>query len=204
MPTASSAHATRTRARWCGNAPPRGDVRQGASSHAPDPPSRHQDHRRPAAGAPVLVVFVDHADCPWLRLLRRGYRHCFVVVRARSLWLACEPLKDRIELHALDLPPAFDLAGFYAGQGHRVLLGRRPPPGPRRRLALAPLTCVTVVKRLLGIHAPWVWSPWQLYTHLSGPAWDFRPWCDGRAALNRTAATPATCARNSALDTEAR
>jgi hypothetical protein len=65
-----------------------------------------------------------------------------------------------------------------------VLLGRRPPPGPRRRCAPAPLTCVTVVKRLLGIHAPWVWSPWQLYAYLSGPACGFRPWSECADALD--------------------
>jgi hypothetical protein len=61
---------------------------------------------------PILVVFADHAGCAWLRFLRRGFRHCFVVLRAGSVWLACEPLKDRIELDVLRLPPEFDLAAF--------------------------------------------------------------------------------------------
>jgi hypothetical protein len=125
---------------------------------------------------PVLVVFADHVACPWLHPLRRGFRHCFVVLRTGSVWLACEPLKDRIELDALALPSEFDLASFYRAQGHRVLLGQRALPRKRRRFALAPLTCVTVVKRLLGIDAPWVWTPWQLYAHLCGPEHGFRPW----------------------------
>jgi hypothetical protein len=124
----------------------------------------------------ALVVFADHADCAWLTFLRRGFRHCFVVLRAGSLWLACEPLTDRIELDALALPPGFDLAAFYAGQGHRVIQGCRPRSRPRQAFAPAPLTCVTVVKRLLGIRAPWVWTPWQLYAHLTAPEIGFRPW----------------------------
>jgi hypothetical protein len=129
-------------------------------------------HELPAAA--VLVIFADHAACPWLRPLRRGFRHCFVVMRAGSVWLACEPLKDRIELDALAVPEDFDLAAFYCQQGHRVLLGERLPARARSRFALAPMTCVTVVKRLLGIDAPWVWTPWQLYAHLSGPKGGFR------------------------------
>jgi hypothetical protein len=117
----------------------------------------------------VLVVFTDHVACPWLHPLRRGFRHCFILLRAGSVWLACEPLKDRIELDALELPREFDLASFYCAQGHRVLLGQRPLPRKRRSFALAPLTCVTVVKRVLGVEAPWVWTPWQLYAHLCGP-----------------------------------
>jgi hypothetical protein len=136
---------------------------------------------QPCAGGPVdppsiLVIFADHAGCAWLRLLRRGFRHCFVVLRPGPVWVACEPLKDRIELDVLALPPDFDLAAFYGAQGHRVLQGRPPAPSPRRPFAPAPLTCVTVVKRLLGIRAPWVWTPWQLYGHLSAPELGFRAW----------------------------
>jgi hypothetical protein len=94
----------------------------------------------------------------------------------------------------LELPGKFDLAAFYREQGHRVLVGQRPPPRTRRRFALAPLTCVTVVKRLLGIDAPWVWTPWQLYTHLSGAERGFRTWSGptGRGtAPSPTRANPA-------------
>ena len=139
----------------------------------PEPKSHPGKAGHEQTAPSVLVVFADHAGSPWLRALRRGYRHCFVVLRAGPLWLACEPLKDRIELDALELPSGFDLAAFYRDQGHRVLLGERPLPRTRRRFALAPLTCVTVVKRLLGIDAPWVWTPWQLYSHLSGPELGF-------------------------------
>lgn len=162
-----------------GSTPPRACARRRPASTIPrqslPEPKLHLGQGPYAPMAPsVLVVFADHAGCPWLRALRRGYRHCFVVLRAGSVWLACEPLKDRIELDALDLPSEFDLAAFYRQQGHRVLLGQRPSPTTRRRFALAPLTCVTVVKRLLGINAPWVWTPWQLYSHLSSPELGFR------------------------------
>jgi hypothetical protein len=199
MTIRSTAGTGRTRGSRCHDSPPRRDPGRGSSSGAADLFARHKD-RRPSAGAPVLVVFVDDTACPWLRVLRRGFRHCFVLLHAGPLWLACEPLKDRIELDALELPREFDLARFYGEQGHRVLLGRCPPPSPRQRFALAPLTCVTVVKRLLGIHAPWVWSPWQLYAHLSGPACGFRPWSESCAVPSAGAAGPATLAPNSALD----
>ena len=83
--------------------------------------------RQPLSAAPVLVVFADHAGCPWLRPLRRGFRHCFVVIRMHSVWLACEPLKDRIELDALAVPDAFDLPAF--------LLPARPSRPARRTRA---------------------------------------------------------------------
>jgi hypothetical protein len=181
---------------------------EGALSYgAPDSPGRALDqeshparriHPGNADNKPVspsvLVVFADHVACPWLHPLRRGFRHCFVVLRAGSVWLACEPLKDRIELDALELPSEFDLASFYRTQGHRVLLGQRPLPRKRRRFVLAPLTCVTVVKRLLGIDAPWVWTPWQLYAHLRRPEHGFRLWSGQNSSADHQR-------ENSALDT---
>lgn len=171
----------------CPGSPTQGELARDPLG-GPDPCSLLEDGD-PSVGPSALVVFADHAACPWLRPLRRGFRHCFVVLRAGPVWLACEPLKDRIDFDVLELPSEFDLARFYAEQGHRVLLGRRPSPGPRRRFALAPLTCVTVVKRLLGIDAPWVWTPSQLHAHLSGPAHGFRPWSESGALVDLSGPT---------------
>jgi hypothetical protein len=131
------------------------------ATHSPMAASRQMDS--PSA----LVVFVDRTECAWLRSLKRGFRHCFVVIRTESSWLICDSLKDRIELSSLDLPRSFDLAGFYADQGHHVLVGQTTRDLPRAWLALAPLTCVSVAKRLLGIRAAWVLTPWQLFAYLS-------------------------------------
>ncbi len=121
----------------------------------------------------ALVVFVGHAECRWLGCLRAGFRHCFVALRDGSTWLACDPLLDRIELSVLPVPADFDLAGFYVGRGHTVLCGLTKPGLPRRSFGIAPLTCVAVVKRLLGVRAPWVLTPWQLCQHLRADARGF-------------------------------
>jgi hypothetical protein len=144
----------------------------------------------------VLVVFVNHAACRWLRVLRPGFRHCFVVVRDGSVWLACDPLKDRIELSVLPVPEPFDLPGFYAARGHRVLGGATRPDLPRRGFAIAPLTCVSVAKRLLGVRAPCVLTPWQLYRRLEADG--FRRLDPRRSAAQPVAATAARAL--SALD----
>lgn len=130
----------------------------------------------PAAPRRAALVFVDQTECRALRHLKRGFRHCFTVLECGSGWLVCDPLKDRIELSVLELRPGLDLPGFYASQGHRVLLGQAQPAPARRRLAVAPLTCVEVAKRLLGLHAPLVLTPWQLFRHLQrarteAPCW---------------------------------
>ena len=117
-------------------------------------------------GRSVMVVFIDHTECYWLRSLRRGFRHCFVAFQHGPTWLVCDSLKSHMELTLLDLPDSFDLGTHYANQGHHVLIGRTGLPVPRTAMALTPLTCVSVAKRLLAIRAAWVWTPWQLFSHL--------------------------------------
>jgi hypothetical protein len=83
-------------------------------------------------GTPTIVVFADNRTRPVLQLLRPGFRHCFAALRIGDGWVACDPLKDRIQLALVPRPADFDLAAFYASQGHRVLVVARP--GDRRVL----------------------------------------------------------------------
>jgi hypothetical protein len=128
----------------------------------------------------AVVVFVDQTECHWLRALKPGFRHCFVAIEHGPAWLICDSLKAHMELTLLDPPEPFDLGEFYADQGHQVLLGRTALPARRTIVPLAPLTCVTIAKRLLGVHAPRVWTPWQLFCHLV----EARPYSWRRVSAN--------------------
>lgn len=116
-------------------------------------------------GRRAWVVFAG-SDLRWLRLLKPGFRHCFVVLRDGAHWIALDPLAPHTELTVLPLPADFDLPGWFAAQGHAVAPAalrrdrRRPAPW-------APFTCVEAVKRVLGLHARSVLTPWQLYRHLT-------------------------------------
>lgn len=115
------------------------------------------------------VVFTGRTDLGWLKLLRQGFRHCFVLLRQDGLWLRVDPLAAHTEIEALALPPLYDLPAWYEAQGCRVVpvsLRR----GHRRPAPVALFSCVEAVKRVLGLHAPAVLTPWQLYRHLTGPA----------------------------------
>lgn len=140
----------------------------------------------PAASRPALVVFVDQGAGPWLRPLKQGYRHCFVALRQEPrLWLICDPLKDRIEITAAEVERVA-LAETYRAAGHRVWSGTTfPGPARPRARVPGPLTCVAVVKRLIGVSAPWVVTPFQLHRHL----------------LSATEASPGDVYRNKYLTT---
>lgn len=148
---------------------------------------------------PVLVLFCDDSGLPLLRLLKPGFRHVFAVLplpmeagrgERPGGWISIDPLIDRMEL-ALHPPwPAHELAGWFQAQGVTVLNFFLPVPVARQHRPLgppiAPFTCVEAVKRLLGLHAPWVFTPYQLYRHLGGqapPSPSPKPWSKVMARL---------------------
>ena len=111
----------------------------------------------------VWVVFSDETDLLFLKCLRRGFRHCFVVIRDRGHWISYDPLAHYTELALVDVPETFDLLGWLSAQGMRVV---KVPPHicPKQRI-LPPVmfTCVVAVKRIIGMRGWWVFTPWQLY-----------------------------------------
>jgi hypothetical protein len=129
------------------------------------------------ASAPVAtslrawVVFCDNSELPWLRWLRRGFRHCFVVLHQQDAdgsghWIAIDPLAPLLEVTVPPVPADCDLPAWLAAQGHTVV----PAPvhrGLRRPAPWAPFTCVETCKRVLGLHARWVITPWHLFRHLT-------------------------------------
>jgi len=112
-----------------------------------------------------LVVFSGQADLRWLRLLRPGFRHCFVVLGSPDGWVSLNPMAHRTDLTVLSVPTDFDLAGWYRGQGLTVV-ETVPYLPPRRQAPWRPYSCVEAVKRVLGIHDGFVLTPWQLFRYL--------------------------------------
>ena len=120
-----------------------------------------------AARFDALVVFTGEAEMRWLRLLKPGFRHCFVLLRRGGVWVELQPLAHCLRVSAGGGDPAgeafFSLA---AARGWTVIPARCRAPAPRLA-PIRPLTCVEVVKRALGLRAPGVWTPWSLYRALT-------------------------------------
>lgn len=116
-------------------------------------------HRR------ALVVFTGATELWWLRLLRPGFQHCFVALHDGARWITCDPLSHRLEIAVQPVPADFDLAAHYRERGLTVV-EVTPPPVPLRSAPLGPFTCVETVKRVLGLRARRVLTPWQLCRYL--------------------------------------
>ena len=121
------------------------------------------------AGQRIWLAFGGEADQPWLRPLRRGFRHCFAALADETGWTVLEPLSGRLLVARLPVPVGFDLPAFYRRAGLSVL-GPFVPSAPRgRRLpTLTPFTCVGLCRALLGPGAPFALTPYGLFRALGG------------------------------------
>jgi hypothetical protein len=132
-------------------------------------PSGRPAHRRAAteANQRAYVVFGGQADLPWLRLLRPGFRHCFAALADAAGWTVLDPLSGRLVVARLDLPPEFDLPGFYGRAGF-IVLGPFLPGEPRWSALppLLPMSCVALCRAVLGAAAPFALTPFGLYRGL--------------------------------------
>ena len=117
------------------------------------------------AGQNAWVVFSGETDLPWLRFLKPGFRHCFVLMNDGRHWISIDPLANHTEVKVHHVPSDFDLPQWLADRGQKVVAA----PVCRTRRRVAPVgffTCVEAVKRVLGLHDGLVMTPWQLYRRL--------------------------------------
>jgi len=115
----------------------------------------------------ALVVFVGYAECRYLRWLRQGFKHCFVALHIGDRWVICDSLKNRIEFSQIKPPHDFSLGQFYRKRGHTVIAGYGYQQGLQGSAIPEILTCVTVVKRIIGLRSFWTFTPWQLFSLLN-------------------------------------
>lgn len=113
----------------------------------------------------AVAVFSGDAGIWWLRLLKPGFRHCFVAVEVQGGWVVVEPMSHYTMVTHLSLPAGFDLAGWYRTRGLAAVEVRVVEPA-RRAMPWRPYSCVEAAKRVLGVRAGWVLTPWQLFRFL--------------------------------------
>lgn len=113
-----------------------------------------------------VVVFADATDLWWLRPLRPGFRHCFVALAFPGGWVVVDPLSHRTGVVHFPIYQEFDLAGWYRQHG-LVVVPVKNISTERRIAPFLPYSCVECVKRILGIRALRVLTPWGLYRYLN-------------------------------------
>lgn len=111
------------------------------------------------------VVFTGKTDLPWLRMFKKGFRHCYVLLNDGERWISLDPMSNCMDVSVHHhVSATFDLPAWLRKRGQIIV------PAPVCRIKKeAPwmaFTCVEAVKRVLGLHNRFIVTPWQLYRHL--------------------------------------
>jgi len=124
----------------------------------------------------AFAVFTGKTDVFWLRLFRPGFRHCYLIFNDGTCWTSVDPLSHYTEVAVHHhVRGDFDLPGWLSSRWN-IVVPAQIDRGKTKSAPIAPFSCVEAVKRMLGIHRLFVFTPWQLYRHLTndmrgGPAW---------------------------------
>lgn len=118
----------------------------------------------PEANLRAWVVFCKNTDIWWLGFLKKGFRHCFLVLNDGYNWITYDPMSAFTEITVQKTPISFDLPEWFSQRGDKVVSGIIKKQ--RKITPISVYTCVEGVKRVLGIHDFWILTLHQLYKYL--------------------------------------
>jgi hypothetical protein len=108
------------------------------------------------------IVFSNETDIRVLKILKQGFRHCFMVMQQGEKWMLIDPRSNKTDIQILPHPSHFNFPRYFTEQGHTVL---KVPEmnAPQKIMTPFPVSCVEGIKRIIGLHKFWVITPHQLY-----------------------------------------
>lgn len=122
------------------------------------------------APAEYWLVFTEAGSSHWWnRWLAPGFRHVFALRWTPRGWIHFDPAMDFARLDFVDAP-VYARPQELAPPGSRLLRVETRIQLERMRApwVVGPVTCVELIKALLGIRSFWLWTPRQLYRRLGG------------------------------------
>lgn len=115
----------------------------------------------------ALILFTGKTDLGWLRLfLRDGFRHCAAVLHDGQQWIKIDPMAHITKIEVSHASSDFDMIGWMKDQDFHVV--KAPIVEKQVQAPFGVFSCVEVIKRIIGLHQPFIITPWQLYNHLKG------------------------------------
>lgn len=109
-----------------------------------------------------ILLFSDKTSLRLPRLLKRGFRHCKVILEINAGWLFVNPLDEELEIYRLPSVTLENVCKVYTEIGFIVIYGTTSGCWLRSH----PANCVAVAKRLIGVQSRWVWTPYDLFLHM--------------------------------------
>ncbi len=120
----------------------------------------------------AYVLFHPHTHLKILQILHPSYRHCAVLLENDTHFLLLDPLSQRLHIQLFVKDDTPDTLTQLAFRGFDIIKTNISFFEPRLSIEL--FSCVSFVKRTLGLYAPFILTPYQLYQYLIKKAGDCR------------------------------
>ena len=114
------------------------------------------------------VVFEDNNTIWWLRILRRNFKHCYVLIKyfGENKYLEINPCSNRIFIREHEFEQNFDYIEHLKVQ-LKVITKVEIVKTPLRVAPMGLFSCVECVKRIIGLHSFATITPYQLYNKIN-------------------------------------
>lgn len=113
----------------------------------------------------AYVIFVDNVSLWWLRILKEGFRHCYMLLKLRDDmgWLELNPYSNQLVIKFYDVEDSSDYILQLQKDQNLKICSIDITYAPLKCAPLNFFSCVEMVKRVLGIHSFFTITPYQLY-----------------------------------------
>lgn len=111
------------------------------------------------------VCFTGETELKFLSFLKKGFKHCCVLIEYSDTWLILDPLSTYTDIEIIPKEKVQNLPLWLSSHDYFVM------KAPLNRENIKPHTigvysCVSFVKKILGIKSLRLQTPWQLARYL--------------------------------------
>ena len=109
----------------------------------------------------AYILFRDEKEFKFLRILKKGFRHCAVILESENHWLYVDQTFFQTEMRVWN--KEINPLVVFQKEGWETLKVNPPLFRVCHSFRFGWVDCVSVVKRILGIKKWGVFTPHQLY-----------------------------------------
>lgn len=116
----------------------------------------------------VYVVFVDETSLWWLRFLKKGFRHCYVLIAIdnKMTWLEINPMSNQTFISVYQFLEETEYVDNLKIDNKFIICEIDVFDVGLKTAPISWFSCVEVVKRIVGLHSFFTFTPYQLYKKL--------------------------------------